>query len=276
MKLSAFQRLQDQLKWVDLVFEVRDARAPRASGHPQAANLFGKNPRVIVLAKQDLADPRLLEDWLQSLSDSPGQTALAVSLKQAKGREAVISAALKLTAPSRQKRSGKGLLPRPMRACVVGMPNVGKSSLINWLVGRRKALVGDRPGVTKGAQWVRLHAQLELLDTPGILPNTSLPENTRLTLAVLNLLPEALYDLEEVSTTGIRLIEDRYPGRIAAHYGITTEQLPTLISIAKVRNCLSSGGKLDTRRAASLLYTDIKEGRLGRLTLESPVTNSDQ
>src|SRR6185369_1268140 len=166
---TAFQRLQDQLKWVDLVFEVRDARVPACSRHPKSDELFGSKPRIIVLAKEDLADPALVKEWLRSLALPENQTSIALDLKYARGKDKLISLVLELTKAKRQQIANKGLLPRPMRGCVVGMPNVGKSSLINWLIGRRKALVGNKPGVTKGTQWVRLHPQVELLDTPGIL-----------------------------------------------------------------------------------------------------------
>lgn len=274
--LSAFQRIQDQLKWVDLIFEVRDARAPFSSGHPGAGGLFGNKPRVVVLAKQDLAEPETLKEWLDAMSGRAENAAIALSLKQTRGKDRLISLALELTAARREAHARKGLLPRPIRVCVVGMPNVGKSSLINWLIGRRKTLVGDRPGITKGAQWVRLHAQLELLDTPGILPNTELPETIRTKLAVLNLLPENVYDYEYVAQEGIILLEDKYPGMLAHHYGLSAGTLVTLAEIARKRNCLGPGGRADTRRAATLLLNDLRDGKLGRITLDSPLTVGGQ
>jgi ribosome biogenesis GTPase A len=267
--LSAFQRLQDQLKWVDLVFEVRDARAPRSSGHPRTAELFGSKPRVIILAKQDLADNGPLSAWVKALSDGTDRRALALALKQTRGKEKVIALALELTSKAREAHTRKGLLPRPMRACVVGMPNVGKSSLINWLIGRKKTLVGNKPGVTKGSQWVRLHPALELLDTPGILPSTSLPEWTRLKLALLNLLPEQVYDSQEIAAEGLKLLERNYPGRLSAYYGAAAGSKPDLTLIAVLRNCVGPGGKPDTKRAASLFLSDLRDGRLGQVLLDS-------
>ncbi len=266
---SAFQRLQDQLKWVDLVFEVRDARAPWSSGHPRTAELFGSKPRVIILAKQDLADPVPLQVWVKALSQAADRKAISLSLKQTRGKEKVVSLALQLTTKARDAHARKGLLPRPMRACVVGMPNVGKSSLINWLIGRRKTLVGNKPGVTKGAQWVRLHPALELLDTPGILPSTSLPERTKLKLALLNLLPEQVYDSQEIATEGLELLERYYPGRLCAYYGADDGAQLDLAVIANLRNCVGPGGKPDTKRAASLLLSDLRDGRLGQIVLDS-------
>lgn len=264
---SAFQRLQDQLKWVDLVFEVRDARAPHASGHPRACELFAGKPRVIVLAKEDLADQAATTAWLKYFSGD-AMAAIALSLKVSRGKEALVSKALHLTAHKRQALVKKGLLPRPVRACVVGMPNVGKSSLINWLVGRRKTLVGDRPGVTRGTQWVRLHNELELLDTPGILPNTQLPPAAAEMLAVLNLIPEGTYLPEEAAVAALRLVEVRYPGALAKHFGCAG--VPDLAQVAQSRNLKAPGGKPDLYRASSLVLSAVREGKLGRLTLETP------
>ncbi len=268
---SPFQRIQDQLKWVDLVFEVRDARLPESSGHPRARQLFGGKPRVIVLAKKDLADQQLLQLWLKALCEGPHQQALALSLKQAQGRERLINLALALTVARRDALKARGLLPRPMRACVVGMPNVGKSSLVNWLIGRRKTLVGDRPGVTRGTQWVRLHEQLELMDTPGILPHTALPEAAAMRLSLLNLLPEKTYDPEEVAARGMALLESRYPGTLEKCYRKEGSPAPaSLEDLARARNCLGPGGLPDRRRAASLFLGDLREGKLGLFTLDPP------
>jgi ribosome biogenesis GTPase A len=266
--LSALKRLQDQLKWVDLVFEVRDARAPHSSGHPRAGELFGTKPRLVVLAKQDLADPVAIAGWLAELSAADHAGALALALKQARGKDKLISQALDLTAGARQARASKGILPRPMRACVVGMPNVGKSSFINWLVGKRGTQVGDRPGITRGPQWVRLNPELELLDTPGILPHTSFAEQTRLILALLNLIPDSGYDSEEVARAGLILLKDKYPGMLSKNYGGTADDQVNLSHLATLRNCLLPGGKLDERRAAQLFLNDLRSGRLGRITLD--------
>lgn len=265
---TAFQRLQDQLKWVDLVFEVRDARVPASSRHPKSDELFGNKPRIVVLAKEDLADPGRLRDWLQLLSAPENQAALALDLKFAKGKEKLINLVLELTTAKREQIARKGLLPRPMRGVVVGMPNVGKSSLINWLIGRRKTLVGNKPGVTKGTQWVRLHPQVELLDTPGILPIAQFNSEITNKLALLNLLPDNLYDQEEVALSGLTLLQASYPGMLE-NYGLHPEESkPLLEQLAALRGCVAPGGVPDIRRAAGILLSDVRDGRVGRLTLD--------
>jgi ribosome biogenesis GTPase A len=272
---TAFQRLQDQLKWVDLVFEVRDARVPATSKHPKSDELFGNKPRIIVLAKDDLADPARIKDWLSVLSSPDKQAAVALALKFAQGKEKLISLVLELTKDKREQIAKKGLLPRPMRGCVVGMPNVGKSSLINWLIGRKKALVGNKPGVTKGTQWVRLHPQVELLDTPGILPIAQFDEITTNKLALLNLVPDNLYDQEEVADAGLTLVRETYPGMLE-RYGLNpADAAPLLEQIAQARGCIGPGGKFDIRRAAGIFLSDVRDGRVGRITLDIARKNGD-
>jgi ribosome biogenesis GTPase A len=192
--------LQQQLKHVDLVIEVLDARAPLSSRHPRAVELFGAKPRLIILSKKDLADGQRLKQFLQLFQDPHQQVqAIALSLKSQENKTSIFTAALELTENKRQQLSDRGLLPRPIRVCVVGMPNVGKSSFINWLIGQKKAKVGNKPGITRGPQWVRVHPQIELLDTPGVLPNATFAEATAQKLALFNLLPESSYDMEEIA-----------------------------------------------------------------------------
>jgi ribosome biogenesis GTPase A len=267
--LSAFQRLQDQLKWVDLIFEVRDARVPESSRHPKSEQIFGQKPRIVVLCKEDLADPAASAEWLKYFKRQSQKQAMFLSLKRGSGKERLIDLAVAACSHKLETRQARGLLPRPVRACVVGMPNVGKSSLINWLIGRKKAQTGDRPGITKGPQWVRLHPQLELLDTPGILPPVAFSPNVKLKLALLNLLPDNLYDLEEVSTWGIAALQERYKP-LLEQWGIDPliSALSPLEQVAKNRNCLASGGILDTRRAAGIFINDLRDGKLGRITLD--------
>lgn len=267
---SPFQLIVQQLKWIDLIFEVRDGRAPLSSAHPRADKLFGSKPRIIILSKEDLADPALTRLWIAALSQGQDRIALALDLKSSRGKDRLVSAALQLTAAVRQKLIARGLLERPIRACVVGIPNVGKSSFINWLIGRRKTMVGNRPGVTKGPQWVRIHPQLELLDTPGILPPTGFAEETALKLALLNLLPESNYDLEIVGQAGLDLVASASPEALG-RYGAGDQPRPTdLEELARARKCLTTGGRPDTMRSARLLLGDLRSGNLGRLTLDSP------
>ncbi len=270
---SAYKSLQETIKWVDLVIEVLDARAPLSSRHPNAHEIFGHKPRLVVLSKEDLADMAKLNEWIpiMTVQDAAAEmpaASLSLSLKTQKNRDKILHVALKLTEAKRSALAKKGLLPRPMRAVVVGMPNVGKSSLINWLIGKSKAKVANKPGVTRGPQWVRVHPQIELLDTPGFLPPASFSEDVRLKLSLLNLIPETTYDAEEVARHGLNLLKKVYPSMVEQYMPGCELELASLEDIATIRHFLTHGGKLDTARAASTFLTDLRNGRLGKITLD--------
>lgn len=263
---TPLKRIQEQLKAVDVLFEVRDARLPISSKHPRIESLFPGKPRIIILAKEDLADPRLLKNWQQALSQEANVDSLALALKIQKGKNSVLQLAMKLAASKMEARARKGLLPRSLRACVVGLPNVGKSSFINWIVGRKHVAVADRPGVTRGAQWVRIHNRIELLDSPGILPNFALSRELGLKLVLCNIMPADTYPPEEVATNAIRLLQEFYPASLPL-YGCPLADL-SLESVARDRNCLESGGQLDLLRAAAIFISDFRQGKLGRFVLD--------
>lgn len=273
---TAFKSLQETLKWVDLVIEVLDARAPLSSRHPNGQEIFGHKPRLVVLSKEDLADSNKVREWLALMTAqglSPPKTklpnsVLSLSLKTQKNRGRILDIALQLTEEKRAALKQKGLLPRPMRAVVVGMPNVGKSSLINWMIGKNKAKAANKPGVTRGPQWVRVHPEIELLDTPGFLPPASLTEDVRLKLAMLNLIPENTYDAEEISRHGLGLLKKTYPTIIEQYIPGSELSSASLEDFATLRHFLTHGGKLDTARAASTFLSDLRNGRLGRMTLD--------
>jgi ribosome biogenesis GTPase A len=252
--------LQEQIKWVDLVIEVVDARAPLASTHPKSDEIFGNKSRLLVLTKADIADKRELEAW-----EAKG---LVLSLKTGRDKDRVLKRALELTEDKRASLARKGVLPRPMRVCVVGMPNVGKSSLINWLIGTNKTKVADRPGVTRGNQWVRVHPQLELLDTPGILPVSALDRETIIRLALFNLIPSSAYEVQEVAEIGLEMLKSKYPNLLGTYVpGVDVATL-TLEEIARQKNFVTAGAKPDHMRAAAVFLSDLRAGKIGRVTIE--------
>ena len=265
---TPLKRLQEQLQAVDVLFEVRDARIPDTSMHPKTRELFGNKPRVIVFCKEDLADPAALSGWVKGLSqEDPNQRAVALSLKFKRGKEQLISLATDLCKEKLAARERKGLLPRPLRAAVVGLPNVGKSSLINWLTGRNKAAVANTPGVTRGNSWIRIHPKLELLDTPGMLPLTSFKGNQALKLALCNVLPGEHYDVEETAMYGLSLLWHLYP-RSLQTYSNPESDGTDLEAVARARTCLKAGGVYDLKRAAGIFLSEFRSGKLARVVLD--------
>lgn len=266
---TAFGRLKEQLQTVDLLFEVRDARIPVSSKHPKADEIFGNKPRIVVLAKQDLADAALVKAWVEELSKGDGRDAIALSFKLHKGQDKLVSASLRVTEAKRQALTAKGLLPRPMRACVVGLPNVGKSTLINWLTGKHKARTGDKPGITRGTQWVRVHPQLELLDTPGILPPVAFTRETMMKLALCNVIPDDHYDFLEVAEYGLAmLLRGKREGLKLYGSDFLNAENIDLETLALARSCIGPGGVPDKRRAANHFLNDFRNGKLGQFVLD--------
>lgn len=212
-RLTPFQRLQQQLKWVDIIFEVLDGRAPYSSRHPRHSEIFGNKPRLIFITKDDLADSKLCKEWAKRFS-AGNEKAIVLCLKDRRRQPEVVNMALELAQEKFRQIEAKGLLPRPVRICVVGMPNTGKSSLINWLVGKKQVKVADRPGVTRGPQWIRVHPKLELLDTPGILPPQLSNRNVGEKLGIFNLAPAGAFSPEELADRAIAELQKRYPGML--------------------------------------------------------------
>lgn len=278
---TAFQLFQEQLKFVDLVFEVVDARAASSSRHPRNDKIFGNKPRLIVLTKDDLADPRISQEWAKTLPHGDSERAIVLSLKTRKRHPEILALALELTAQKRQALEKKGLLPRPIRICVVGMPNVGKSSLINWLIGRKQTKVADRPGVTRGPQWVRVHPRIELLDTPGVLPPVVTSKQVANRLAMFNLLPASVYDPSEAAETALKEIDELYPHFLRHYLSLDKNDagLPpgstfhtTLDFVAERKRFITTGGRPDTPRAAAVFLSDLRNGKIGRVSIDWPPT----
>lgn len=265
---TAFQRLTEMLKWVDLVIEVLDARVPLSTRHPRAAEIFGTKPRLVVLTKEDIADKDKTKNLLENIKAETGYPCILVSLKSGSGRNEIMNMAIDATKEKLDALVKKGILPRPMRVCVVGLPNVGKSSLINWLIGQKSAKTGNKPGVTKGTQWVRVHPKLELLDTPGILPIVSFAKPVQMKLATCNLLPESNYDYLEIAEYALAAMREKYPRSLERYAPGMSAEGKGLIDIAQARNLLTSGAKPDINRAAALFISELRDGKVGRFTLD--------
>ncbi|HHP51097.1 MAG TPA: ribosome biogenesis GTPase YlqF [Moorella mulderi] len=265
------KKLRSYLKLVDVVLEVADARLPVTSRYPELESLLGSRDRILVLTRADLADPRETERWLEEFR-SRGLEAVAVNARTGEGMRSLFQRLAVLFQKKRKKFLEKGLRPRPARLMVMGIPNVGKSSLLNRLLGRATARVGDRPGITRGPQWIRLGGDLQLLDTPGVLWSTWREKETALRLGAIGCIPEGSLPLEEIAGWIGEFLVQRDPESLMIYYGLSPEELKNdlLKNIGRRRGFLLPGGEIDQERAAVTLVRDFRAGRLGRFTLEAP------
>lgn len=270
---KARRAMQEDLKLVDLVMELTDARAPLAGRNPDIDKLAAGKARMIFLNKADLADDQATLAWMDYFRKK-GITPIRLDARKTNFKKAVVDG-VKIACQEKIERDRrKGILNRPIRAMVVGIPNVGKSTFINSLAGKAAAKTGNKPGVTKGKQWIRLNKQVELLDTPGILWPKFEDQTVGLRLALIGSIKDEVLQTEELASELIRFLEANYPGVLEDKYTITADPDPYVMlgRIAESRHCLVHGNELDTEKAAMLLMDDFREGKLGRLTLEYPQT----
>lgn len=266
---KAERRLKEQTGLVDVVIEVIDARIPFSSKYEGIERLIGSKPRILLVNKSDLSSPEKTAQWITYLKETTMSPVILTSSMSAKDISSVVKEAIEAGKPSIDKLVAKGLLPRPVRAMVIGMPNVGKSSIINKLIKTAKVKTGAKAGVTRTTQWVRIHPKLELLDTPGIIPMKLDDQDKAAKLAVVNSVSENAYDYIEIAQELLRLIYERAPKLLLEYYKIEDNgENPTLESIATARNWIIPGGHPDINRCAACLLNDFRNGKIGRITLE--------
>ena len=269
---KAKRMMQENIKLIDLIIELVDARAPLSSRNPDIDELGKNKSRLILLNKSDLADDRQNRVWEEYFRGRGAFTACLDARKRNDIKQIfqIIQEACREKTERDRKR---GILNRPVRAMVAGIPNVGKSTFINSFAGRTCAKTGNKPGVTKGKQWIRLNKQVELLDTPGILWPKFEDQQVGLKLAVIGSIREELLVEEELCLWLLEYLRKSYPGAVEKRYQTREDGKPSevLERIAQVRGCVQKGGGPDFERAASMVTDDFRSGRLGRITLEIPV-----
>lgn len=263
---KAEKKLKEQLNLVDVIFEVVDARIPLSSKYFEIQKLVADKPRLLIMNKSDVADPSKTAKFKDYYEKNHNLPVMITSAQTAKDLSSIISLGVELGAPKIQKLVEKGLLPRPVRAMVIGMPNVGKSSIINKLIKKAKTKTGAKAGITRSSQWVRVNPKLELLDTPGIIPMKMDNQQVATKLAFVNSIGENAYAEQEVAVELLDNIYSLYPKIITSHYKI--DEKPTLENIAFARNWLISGGKPDIKRTAAFILSDFRHGRTGKITLD--------
>ena len=264
--------IQGHLKLVDVVIELLDARVPMSSANPLIRELVGEKTRLVALNKSDLADEAQTKRWI-SYFRSQGLSALPIDSLSGTGLKALVQKAETLARAKTHKLVAKGAKPRAARAMVLGIPNVGKSSLINRLAGAAKAKVEDRPGVTRDKQWIRVGKNLELLDMPGILWPKFEDPTVGMRLAFIGSVSDEVYDVEATVKRLLAWLAERHAGRLVERYRLTKEEVQadagTLMEhIGKRRGCLLKGGLLDEEKVQRLLLADLRSGRLGRVTFD--------
>ena len=263
---KAERRLKEQLSLVDAVIEVLDARIPLSSGYDNIAGLLNDKPRLILFNKSDLADKTKLKTFAEKIEKSSGYPVILSDAKNSKDLNQIVKKAVELSEPRIQAIMKKGLLRRPARVMVVGMPNVGKSSIINKLTRSSKTKTGAKAGVPRQQQWVRINPQLELLDTPGIIPMKQEDQIRAKKLAFVNSVSENAYSNEIVAQELLELLSEKYPEIVKSYYKL--EDDITLENIAFSRNWIKSGGEADIERTSIYVLRDFREGKIGKFVLD--------
>ena len=263
---KAERKLKEQLSLVDAVIEVLDARIPVSSSYTNITGLLGQKPRLILLNKSDLADKNELKKWVKVLEEKYNSAVMLSDAKNSNDLNLIIKKVIELSEPRIQALMKKGLLRRPARVMVVGMPNVGKSSIINKLTKSSKTKIGAKAGVTRHKQWVPIDRNLELLDTPGIIPMKQENQEVANKLAFVNSVSENAYSNELVAKELLALLEVKYPDIVRDYYKLEGDF--TLEDIALARNWIISGGEPDIARTAVYLLRDFREGRIGKFILD--------
>lgn len=272
---KAKRAMQADLKLVDLVIELTDARLPQAGRNPDIDTMAASKSRIILLNKSDLADADATRLWTSKFEEN-GLTALCIDARNSNFRKQLLEGVSKACCEKLERDRRRGIQSRPIRAMIVGIPNVGKSTLINSLSGRSAAKTGNKPGVTKGNQWIKVDKQLELLDTPGILWPKFDDELTGIKLAAAGSISDEVLNLQEVAYRLLRYLHAAYPQTADTRYKDTYNENTAswMENIATQRGCLKKGAEPDLEKASKLIIDDFRSGRLGRITLESPMDAS--
>lgn len=268
---KAMRMMQENIKLIDLVIELVDARIPMSSRNPDIDSLASGKSRMILLNKSDLADPGMNKLW-KAYFEQAGIHVLEVNSKSGEGLKAIQGEVEQACREKLERDRKRGIVNRPIRAMVAGIPNVGKSTFINSFAKKACTKTGNKPGVTKGKQWIRLNKGLELLDTPGILWPKFEDQEVGKRLAFIGSMNDEVIIMEELACDLIAALQEQYPGRIGCRYGIepSVKADEVLNQIAESRKCYTKGEKLDLGKASSILVDDFRSGRLGRITLEQP------
>ncbi|MDD2181451.1 MAG: ribosome biogenesis GTPase YlqF [Bacilli bacterium] len=265
------RQMSEHMKLVDLVYEVVDARMPASSRIKDIDAIIGSKPRVIILTKMDLCEISETNKWIKHY-EKQGHKVIGLDLSKNINLKTLISLTEDVIKPINEKRSKQGLIKRKTRVMIIGIPNVGKSTLINRLVGKKAAKIGNKPGVTKSLDWIRINNDLELLDTPGILWPKLDDKTIAFNLASLTAIKEEVLPLDEVAVYILKVLSKHYPKTLEERYGVTDidfeDILPTLDIIGIKRGCLVKGGEIDYDKVVNIIINDLKNGIIKNVTFD--------
>ena len=267
--------MRENLKYVDIVIEIRDARIPKSSSNPEISSLLSNKPRIIILNKADNADRNVTKKWIEYYK-TKGITAIEADCRSGKGLNALMPAVKENLKDLLERRAQRGMDGMSIRMMVVGIPNVGKSSFINRLAKSRRTKVEDRPGVTRGKQWVTIDGGIELLDMPGVLWPKFEDKQVGEFLAFTGAVKDDILDVEYLAVKLLDVLRDRYFDRLSTRYGIDAESTQSLDSydllgeIGRKRGMLMAGGVVNTERMANTLLNEFRSGAMGNMSLEFP------
>ena len=278
---KARRMMQENIGLVDLVIELADARIPLSSRNPDIDSLCGKKARILLMTKADMADPARTAKFQKYFEDR-GFMVIAMDARTRKANEKIKAYVEKACAAKRERDKRRGIVGRPLRAMVVGIPNVGKSTFINSFAGKASAKTGNKPGVTRGKQWIRLNKNLELLDTPGILWPKFEDRQVGVNLALTGAIRQELLEEQELSLELLDFLQREYPALLKERYApegaeweFPMDNVKLLEEIALSRNLLKTGGEPDWQRASKMILDDFRNGKTGRISLETPPEGGD-
>lgn len=259
---KARRQMEEQLKLVDIIIELRDARIPDASANPILQELAPNKPRLIILNKSDLADENLNKLWLNKF-----EHCLLIDSTSDNLSKIVVNEVKEILKDKLEKAKARGIRKKVLRAMVVGIPNVGKSTFINNIVKKKAAKVENRPGVTRSLQWIKINEDIELLDTPGVLwPKFDNQDDARLVALVGSINDEVITDLNELVSFGLKYIVSKYPGLLSKRYNIDENKDDLINEISRSKSWLTKEGEIDQTKAISAILKDIRSGAIGRIT----------
>ncbi|HEX9063330.1 MAG TPA: ribosome biogenesis GTPase YlqF [Clostridia bacterium] len=265
--------LAENLSLIDVVIELLDARIPKSSKNPEIDDIIKNKPRVVALNKSDLADERISKEW-GKWYNSNGYTYIFIDSLKGKGINELKASLRSLLKEKIERDKQKGRIFRPIRTMVVGIPNVGKSSFINRVAGKASAVTGDKPGVTRGKQWIRINEEIELLDTPGILWPKFDDSEVGMNLAFTGAIKDDVYDTVEAAAALLERLSKTYPKNLSERFKLTLEEgmdgLAILTAAGKKRGCIIPGGEIDYTRIAAVVLDEFRGGKIGRISLDIP------